>query len=199
MTTAEAVLSRARSATGHAILYWNGQGGGDPSAALPSNALSVAREWAALDLPNQQALEPLALAMDIDVHDPDLVREACDCSGFVCWTLGFARSCPGPNGTDDWINTDSIWADATGPQKRFERIAKGRPGALIVYPKMDSHENYGHVAVVVQTDLDGDATLIAHCSADNIRTAPHDSIKTTTAEQFARQPLSIYAWCRDVT
>ncbi len=199
MTTAETVLARARSATGHAILYWIGQGGRDPAAALPSNSVRVAHEWAGLDRPSQQALEPLALAMGIDVHDPVLVREACDCSGFVCWALGFARSHPGSDGTDDWFNTDSIWADAKGPQKRFERIAKSRPGALVVYPRMDSHENYGHVAIVVETDSEGRATLIAHCSADNIRTAPHDSIKITTAEQFDQQHLSIYAWCRDVT
>ena len=136
--------------------------------------------------------------MDIDVHDPAVVRDACDCSGFVCWALGFARGVSGPNGTDAWTNTDTIWADATGPQRRFRRIGKARPGALVVYPRKESHEHYGHVGIVVATDAEGNATRVVHCSADNIRTAPHDAIKVTSTEKFARQPLSVYAWYRDV-
>nr|WP_315393950.1 CHAP domain-containing protein [uncultured Duganella sp.] len=196
MTTTEQVLARA-AATGHAILYWIGQGGRDPQAALPSNPVRVAHEWAGLDLAQQQALAPLAETMGIDVHDPALVREACDCSGFVCWALGFARVLSGPGG-DAWINTDSIWTDAQGPQRRFQRIERARPGALVVYPQLGSGENYGHVAIVVEADADGRATRIAHCSADNIETAPHDAIKITPAAKFEAQPRSIYAWCRDV-
>lgn len=197
MTTTEQVLARAVSATGHAILYWIGQGGRDPAAALPSNPVRVAHEWAGLDRAHQQALAPLAQAMGIDVHDPALVREACDCSGFVCWALGFARVVPGPGG-DAWINTDSIWTDAQGPQRRFVRIERARPGALVVYPQLGSGEDYGHVAIVVEADADGRATRIVHCSADNIETAPHDSIKITPATKFEAQARSIYAWCRDV-
>lgn len=197
MTTTEQVLARAAAATGHAILYWIGQGGRDPQAALPSNPVRVAHEWAGLDLAQQQALAPLAETMGIDVHDPALVREACDCSGFVCWALGFARALSGPGG-DTWINTDSIWTDAQGPQRRFQRIERARPGALVVYPQLGSGENYGHVAIVVEADAGGRATRIAHCSADNIETAPHDAIKITPAAKFEAQPRSIYAWCRDV-
>jgi len=199
MPTAETVIARAHSAVGHAILYWIGQGGKDPAAALPSNPVQVACVWAGLDVASRQALAPLAAAMGIDVHDPDLVRDACDCSGFVCWALGFARLAPGLNGVGDWINTDSIWADATGRQKGFQRIAKARPGAICVYPRKGSHEPYGHVGIVVATGAGGEATRIVHCSADNIRTAPHDAIKATSMDKFIRQPLSVYAWCRDVT
>ncbi|SEN82610.1 CHAP domain-containing protein [Duganella sp. CF517] len=197
MITAQQVLTRALSARGHAILYWIGQGGRDPGAALPSNPVRVAQAWASLDAADQQALAPLAQAMGIDVHDPALVRDACDCSGFVCWALGFARVLPGAGG-DAWINTDSIWADAKGPQRRFEEIARARPGALVVYPKQGSDERYGHVAVVVEADADGHATRIIHCSADNIKNEPHDSIKITSADKFTAQQNSIYAWCRGV-
>ena len=197
MTTTEQVLARATAATGHAILYWIGQGGRDPAAALPSNPVRVAHEWAGLDRAHQQALAPLAQAMGIDVHDPALVRDACDCSGFVCWALGLARVVPGPGG-DAWINTDSIWTDAQGPQRRFMRIERARPGALVVYPQLGSGEDYGHVAIVVEADADGRATRIVHCSADNIETAPHDAIKTTSPAKFEGQARSIYAWCRDV-
>jgi cell wall-associated NlpC family hydrolase len=194
MLTVEQVLARARSATGRAILYWIGQGGRDPGAAQPSNPVRVAHEWASLDPADQQALAPLAQAMGIDVHDPALVREACDCSGFVCWALGLPRVLPG----DVWINTDSIWADARGPQQRFEQIARARPGALVVYPKEGSGEHYGHVAIVIEADADGNATRIVHCSADNIKDAPHDSIKITAPAKFTAQLASIYAWCGGV-
>jgi cell wall-associated NlpC family hydrolase len=194
MTTAEQVLARALSATGQAILYWIGQGGRDPGAALPSNPVRVAQVWADLAPAEQRALAPLAQAMGIDVHDPALLREACDCSGLVCWALGLARVLPG----GVWINTDSIWADASGPQQRFQQIARARPGALVVYPKQGSGEHYGHVAIVVEVDADGRATRIVHCSADNIESAPHDSIKVTSADKFKAQHRSIYVWCRDV-
>lgn len=198
MIATDTVLARARAATGHTTLYWIGEGGKDPHATLPSNPVRVAPAWAALDAGSQQALAPLAQAMHIDVHDPALVLPACDCSGFVCWALGFARSSRATGGMEDWINTDSIWADATGSQKRFQRLANARPGALVVYPQRDSNERYGHVAIVLATDAAGNATAIVHCSADNIRVAPHDAIKITSTEQFLRQPLSIYCWCRDV-
>lgn len=197
MTTTEQVLARAHAATGQKILYWIGEGGRDPAAALPSNPVRVAQKWAGLKPAEQQALAPLAQAMGIDVHDPLLDREACDCSGFVCWALGMARVLPGPDG-GAWINTDSIWADAKGPQRRFQRIAQARPGALVVYPKEGSDEHYGHVAIVIEADADGNATRIAHCSADNIESAPHDSIKITAPDKFTAQDRSIYAWCRAV-
>ncbi len=132
------------------------------------------------------------------MHDPALVVPACDCSGFVCWALGFGRkSNPAPY-TDaaGWIYTDSIWADAMGAGVRFERRARATPGALVVYPKAGSGENYGHVGLVMEADADGRARLVAHCSAVNFKVAPFDAIKITSPELFEQQPHSIYAWCR---
>jgi len=198
MNTGEAVLARAEGSMGHATLYWIGRGGVDPTAPLPGQLTRVAPAWTSLDVPTQQEMKALALTIGIDVHDPNLVRAACDCSGFVCWALGFARKTALPNGFEEWTNSDSIWADAMGPQTRFYRVAKARPGALVVYPRKDSHERYGHVAIVVAADSQGNAKRIIHCSADNLYSAPHDAIKITTTEKFQRQHLSIYAWYRDV-
>lgn len=194
MTSVETILARARTATGHDTLYWIGTGGLDPTAALPSAPTSVGKTWPTLSAAQKAELLPLARAMGLDVDDPTLVRDACDCSGFVCWALGFTRH---PS-ADVWINTDSIWADAMGSQRRFQMLGQARPGALIVYPKPPVGENYGHVGIVMEADGHGKATLVAHCSADNIAAAPYDAIKITTPEKFEQQAATIYAWCRDV-
>lgn len=200
MYRTEDVLTRAHSACGQGTVYWLGEGGRSADAASPTSALPVGQLWPTLPPVQQQALEPLALAAGLDVHDPALVVRACDCSGFVCWALGFGRkSNPAPY-TDaaGWIYTDSIWADAMGAGVRFERRARAAPGALVVYPKAGSGENYGHVGLVMEADADGRARLVAHCSAVNFKVAPFDAIKITSPELFEQQPRSIYAWCRSV-
>jgi hypothetical protein len=194
MTSLDNVLARARTATGHGILYWIGTGGTDPSAALPGRPTPVGRIWSTLDVAQQQEFLPLAQAAGIAVTNPDLVLDACDCSGYVCWALGFARQTP----AGEWIDTNYIWNDAKGHQRRFQELAQARPGALVVYPKAGSNENFGHVGIVVEADAQGRATLVAHCSADNFKSAPYDSIKITSPDKFLEQKASIYAWCRDV-
>ncbi len=201
MTTADQVLARARSALGRTTLYWLDEGGLDPHAALPSAKLAIAQAWQSLPDDKRREVQPAATALGIDVHDPALRLDACDCSGFVCWALGFSRKAPAPapyTTADGWIFTGSIWADATGPGARFQRIDRARPGALVVYPAQDSGEDYGHVAIVVEADAAGRATLIAHCSKANMLSAPYDAIKITPPDAFERQPRSVYAWCRTV-
>lgn len=200
MSTVDEVLTRARSAVGHATMYWLGQGGKDPGAALPSSRLPAGQLWPTLPADQRAELEPLAKRQGIDVHDPHLVLNACDCSGYVCWALGFGRHTEPASFTDPagWIFTDSIWADAMGPGKRFQRIDRARPGALIVYPKEGSDEHYGHVGIVVEADATGRATLVAHCSKANVLEAPFDAIKITAPDAFEHQRNSIYAWCRTV-
>jgi len=200
MTNVEQVLARAHSAAGRSTLYWLGQGGKDPRAALPSSGLAIAGEWLNLPRDQQQELQPLAKAWGIDVHDPTLVMEACDCSGFVCWALGFARHTdPAPfTDPDGWIFTDSIWADATGPGVRFQAVDRARPGALVVYPRRGSGHSHGHVGLVVAVNAAGRATRVLHCSALNASTAPLDAIKVTAPEVFEQQARSVYAWCSEV-
>jgi hypothetical protein len=198
MPTTQFVLDRAHAATGNAILYSIGEGGKDPAAALPSNPVRVAEKWAEMNPAQQRDFGPVAQAMGIDVHDPSAMRQACDCSGFVCWALDLPRSMPGPDGAQLWNNTDGIWADAKGPQTHFQELSQARPGALVVYPKAGSNENFGHVAIVMEVDAAGIATRIAHCSADNNKDAPYDSIKITGPAKFKAQKQSVYAWPRNV-
>jgi hypothetical protein len=198
MTSVDEVLERARSALGRSTLYWLGEGGQDPRAPLPSSRLAAGRIWPTLPREQRMELEPLAKAQGIDVHDPGLVLDACDCSGYVCWALGIARRVdpdvfPGSGG---WINTDSIWADAMGPGTKFERLSAARPGALLVYPKDGSPDPYGHIGIVMEADASGHATLVAHCSAANVMAAPFDAIKITSPEPFRRSERTIHAWFR---
>ena len=192
MTSLEQLLARAHAATGHGIVYWIGTGGRDPDAALPSAPTSVGAIWPGLAPDKKAEFAPLAQAAGIDVDDPTLVLPACDCSGFVCWALGIDRQA----GDGAWINTDTLWEDAKGRQREFEPLAQARPGALVVYPKAGSHENYGHVGIVIEADAQGRATLVAHCSADNFGAAPHDAIKITDARKFEAQAASLYVWFR---
>ncbi|MES2529395.1 MAG: CHAP domain-containing protein [Pseudomonadota bacterium] len=201
MTTVEEVLARALSMVGRGTLYWLGTGGLDPHADSPAAALAVGREWPRLP-PDQQAMfRPLAEAAGLNVDDPALVVPACDCSGYVCWALGISRRIKGADGRDLWINTDSIWDDATGPGLQFQKIDRAIEGCLVVYPKPEpgSGENFGHVGLVIQVDPDGHATHIAHCAASNFTEAPHDAIKVNAAEAFQQHSTSVYAWFRRET
>lgn len=200
-TTVDKVLSRARSAVGQSALYWIGTGGTDPNAARPTTRLPVAQTWATLSAEQKHELEPVAIAHGIDVHDPDLEIDTCDCSGFVCWALGFARQTnaePFASQHGGWINTDSIWADAMDGGVAFQRLERARPGVLVVYPKKGSGENFGHIGVVMEADEAGRATRVAHCSADNALGPGGDAIQITAPTPFERQPRSIYVWCRAV-
>lgn len=199
-TTVDKVLSRARSAVGQSTLYWIGAGGLDAGAPRPTTRLPIAQTWATLTADEKRELEPVAIARGIDVHDPDLKLDACDCSGFVCWALGFVRNTDAPpfGAHGGWINTDSIWEDAMGDSVAFQRLGQARPGALVVYPKKGSGENYGHIGIVIEADETGRATLVAHCSAANALGPAGDAIQITAPTPFEHQPLSIYVWCRNV-
>lgn len=200
MTTVDQVLTRARSALNRGTLYWLGAGGRDPQAPTPSSSVAVATAWADSTHEKRAELAPLAAAMGIDLHDPHLTLDACDCSGFVCWALGFSRKAPAkaPYTADDGsIYTDSIWHDAKGAGVRFMSMAAARPGGLIVYPSGNG-ERYGHVAIIVQADAQGRATQVIDCSKANVLAAPHNAIKLTKPVQFESNPQSIYVWCRDV-
>jgi len=197
MTKSDQVLQRALSMLGRHTVYWAGAGGTDPQASSPVQQLEVGRLWPHLPAAERAQLEPLALAAGFNVHDPALVLPACDCSGFVCWALGLPRSVQ-HGAAVEWINTDSIHADAMGPNRRFLRTAKAAKGGIVVYPKRDSGERYGHVAIITEVDASGHARSVIHCSATNFMEPPFDAILSTPPEAFDHQPLSIYAWCLGV-
>jgi len=120
--TADALIARAESACDKGIVYGLGKGGYWPLDKLPCRV--SARKV-----------------------DGKVVKALwCDCSGFIAWLIGYARSrtiVPGMWG----ISTDSIHADATGKQVLFERIDKPEAGCIMVYPDHDGHQ--GHVALLV--------------------------------------------------
>ena len=190
MTTVQTVLARATAMAGRGTVYWAGTGGFDPHAASPDQPLAIGQQWPALSPEEQAMLRPLAEAAGLDVDAPGLVAPACDCSGFVCWVLGVSRN-PAPQ---RWINTDSVWDDATGSGVQFRKIDHAVPGCLVVYPQAGSGERFGHIALVTEATADGRAARIVHCSAANFGSAPPDAIKITTPEAFERQPKSIYVW-----
>jgi len=190
MTEVQNVLSRATSMVGRGTIYWAGSGGLDPSAASPAQTLAIGRQWPTLAPEEQAKLRPLAEAAGLDVDDPALVAPACDCSGFVCWALGISRH-PEPQ---RWINTDSIWGDATSSGLQFRKIERATLGCLVVYPQAGSGEKFGHIALVTEVTQGGRAARIVHCSAANLGSVPPDAIKITTPEAFERQPKSVYAW-----
>ena len=200
MQTVQQLLFRARSMLGMGTVYWAGSGGVDPLAASPADALAVGQKWPTLSASDQAEFLPLAQAAGIDVGDPALVVQACDCSGFVCWALGFARTTANPNGGGSpiWFNTDSIYADAKGAALKFRHIPQPVPGCLVVYPKVGSNERYGHIGIVTEVDPTGKASKVIHCSAVNFSVLPADAIKETGLAKFERQPRTIYVWSRDV-
>lgn len=195
MTNVSTVLARATQMVGRHTVYWAGAGGFDPLAPTPAQPLAIGQKWPKLSAEEQAALRPMAEAAGLDVDDPKLVAPACDCSGFVCWALGIDRN-PAPG---RWINTDSIWEDATGRETQFLKLDRAKPGCLVVYPKEGSNETYGHVALVTEVSAAGRAARIVHCSAKNFGTAPADAIKATAAKVFEDQKKSIYAWFRPMT
>ena len=196
MATVDAILQRARSMLGRGTVYWAGAGGLDPTAATPARRVRVFDEWPKLT-PEEQALyRPLALQAGIDPTDPDVRVDACDCTGFLCWALGISRKAPAPAAhtlAGGWINTDSIWADATHGETVFRRIRQAEPGCVIVYPKAGSGENFGHDGLVTAVDASGTPTQVIHCSANNFKLAPFDAIKENAPTAFLRQEATVYA------
>ncbi|WP_394792013.1 CHAP domain-containing protein [Rhodoferax sp.] len=189
----QTVLRRAVSMVGQRTVYWAGSGGFDPHAASPVQILPIGQKWP-LQTPEDQArFRPLAEAAGLNVDDPNLVAPGCDCSGFVCWALGISRH---PN-AQTWVNTDTIWDDASGRRLQFRQIDRAVVGCLVVYPKPPD-EKYGHIALVTEIDADGRATQIVHCSAGNFGSAPPDAIKPTEPTAFTAEKKSIYAWFQEM-
>lgn len=118
---------------------------------------------------------------------------SCDCAGFVAWCLGYDRYQPDafmPGSGWDWINCDSMIADARGPQTFYEElIATGEPlrdqrplpGDVVVFPSIDldhdgSRDRVGHTGIIVAvaptwTPGDWRSLRVAHCSSGNGRRA----------------------------
>ena len=185
---------------GRKTVYWPGTGGHDPAKPLASEMVKPALVWAGLDAAQKLELAPLAAAAGIDLNDRDAVRAACDCSGFVCWALGLARQQPDAASwttIDGWINTDSIWHDATGPQTSFLRLSPDhlRVGALLVHKKPPDRP-FGHVGIVTAILPSGRAAQVLHCSAENFKSTGDAMAETGSTPFDAPELHSVGAWYR---
>lgn len=89
----------------------------------------------------------------------------CDCSGFVCWTLGLKRQTTIPFYTKygGWINTDSMVDDVLNSAGIFEHITTPEPGCIVVY---GAGSKIGHVGIVSKV-TNGVMSKVIHCSAGN--------------------------------
>jgi hypothetical protein len=116
-----------------------------------------------------------------------LRRWVCDCSGFTAWALGFDRYQPA-RFPEEWINTDSMIADAERGGDWFEILAAPDLGCLVVY---DAGRKVGHVGLVVDplpAEWDPehpswDLVRVVHCSSSNARNHG-GAIQETSAALF---------------
>ena len=114
----------------------------------------------------------------IDIEQcPPPDGQACDCSGFVTWALKLPRDRAPREGRQGWLKTDTIHADALGPQDLFVRLdsdetpGTAEPGAMLVYGRCAGHE-VGHIAIVTEINATGRPTRIIHCAPENYLEAP---------------------------
>jgi hypothetical protein len=168
------LLMRARSALKLPTLYFLGKGGGHPDLEYPNGRDYVNLAKNVSD-PVIRSYREKAKAHG---YDPDKIGPlpACDCSGFVWWILGEARS----NRNTDWIHGDAqqqvvhprrrFWVVSSGPEFR------GRPGDLLVYAHHGStaHGHVGLITEVMDNKKGGDspAARVIHCSAGNMELPP---------------------------
>jgi hypothetical protein len=201
-------LGRARSAMGSNTLYWAGAGGHNAGTSHPGSPFLMV-DLSRFDESTRLSV-PLASAAVLNGHGIDYSRgalkvRACDCSGFVCWVLGFARTTTQPpwsrNGEVFWINTDAIWRDAAadGAHARFVLLPSAAVGCLAVYPKPDDgSEPFGHVAFVSAVGADGKPERFIHCSGENYR-SHLDAIQENYTDAFLHRAASTrYVWPKGV-
>ena len=93
---------------------------------------------------------------------------ACDCSGFVAWSIGIPRELP--PGSAHWIYTDGIWSGGLPLKAGLfieTSIADATAGDLLVYPHNLEGE-HGHVGIILKT-ANNLPSKVVHCSLGNDR------------------------------
>jgi hypothetical protein len=130
---------------------------------------------------------------------------SCDCSSFVCWSLGVDKQgdypyLVPPGGTPDpggeWYGTDNIYNDAVHINVGlFQKVDGPRPGCVVVYPttwKNGKASPPGHVGIATAVDSQGAVRQVIHCSSCNFKSFG-DAVQETDDTVFRGRP--IYAWC----
>jgi hypothetical protein len=194
-------LARAHRALQQASFYWLGNGGwlqGQSATEWPATPFDITSA-----LVRKQREEPavharyLAEEARSGIDRSTLPKLACDCSGYVCWSLGIARN-GWPKATD-WFNTDGMLRDANGPKRWFLPIEAAVVGALLVHPAPSRNGGPGHVGIVTEVDAAGKATRMLHCSAVNYLLTPppglpRNAIAETDTTYFDGEKTQVLMW-----
>lgn len=111
---------------------------------------------------------------------PGYPGDLCDCSGFVCWAMGFDRRQAALTEGGGWVNTDSMMAEARSHGHYFREVQVPSKGIIVVYGGLyekGKRIRIGHTGVVTSnpnrpwkgSPQDFLALRVTHCSAGNNR------------------------------
>jgi hypothetical protein len=91
------------------------------------------------------------------VPNGQIINRTSDCIGGAAWCGGFDRFQPARFGHiyGGWINTDSMLADAMGPQKCFATLERPQVGCFVVAGSGSGGraESIGHIGTVVNVPV----------------------------------------------
>ncbi len=126
-------------------------------------------------------------------HWPDSGMRT-DCSSFVAWCLRMSSKVTHPlyiKVNNGWFETRGVYADGLHETGFFTKVARARPGSLLVYPDNDEGKP-GHMGIVVEADGDGVAGVrkVVHCSSGNFK-ATGRAIRATDAAAWLANPATI--------
>jgi hypothetical protein len=192
--TAEAFVAYAMSALDMPTTYWldfGGYGRNEPARSRPGTPIVARQELnKLLSSPDpkrkavgEQYLQGAAQAgIDIDA----MPGEACDCTNFLCWSLGVARDSGPGFAHGGRINSTNIIDDAEGAQRLFVPLRSARAGAVLVFKAAGN--KVGHAGIVTEVDASGRATRVLHCAPENYAGPPtsaaRNAIAITSTERF---------------
>ncbi len=110
-------------------------------------------------------------------------NKLCDCSGFVCWSLGLSRKTTIPfyKQFGGWIFTDSMEADVNSQAGIFEKLNSPEVGCIVVYGAGNKIDHVGIVSAV----SGGEMQKVIHCSSGK-DSKFKDSIQETAPTVFKR-------------
>lgn len=111
--------------------------------------------------------KPIAYKLGAGGRDPSAPVAALDCSGHVAMALGIDRYAPGLI-RGDWIWTDGMVDDATGPRALFDLVTGPvERGDVVVFrgrrSTITGRRIPGHCGIVVEPGATISDTRVSHC------------------------------------